>query len=124
MGLNPRQQLFVQEYVKDFKGAEAARRAGYSESTAKEQASRLLTKDHIQAEVNRLRTKLTDELEMDAKWVLERIRRVVDEAMDSDPMNGMVALKGLELVGKHNAMFQESVGVGIGLAIHLHLGGS
>jgi hypothetical protein len=56
--------------------------------------------------------------------VLERIKRVVDEAMNSDPMNGMVALKGLELVGKHNAMFQDNSvnGNGAGLRIILNLG--
>ena len=35
------------EYIKDFNGAKAAIRAGYSERSAKEIASRLLTKDNV-----------------------------------------------------------------------------
>lgn len=43
MALNAMQEKFVEEFIKCRKGAEAARRAGYSPKTAKQQASRLLT---------------------------------------------------------------------------------
>lgn len=42
-GLTPRQQRFVEEYVVDLNGTQAAVRAGYSAKTAQEQASRLLS---------------------------------------------------------------------------------
>ena len=41
--LNPRQAAFVREYLIDRNGTQAAIRAGYSEKTAAEQSSRLLT---------------------------------------------------------------------------------
>jgi phage terminase small subunit len=41
----------VADYLKDHNGAQAAIRAGYSRKTAKEQASRLLTKVHVTAAV-------------------------------------------------------------------------
>ena len=44
---------FLDEYMKDFNGAGAARRAGYSEDSAKEIAYEILTKPHIKAELQR-----------------------------------------------------------------------
>lgn len=43
MALNPQQQRFVEEYLVDLNATQAAIRAGYSEDTAKQQGSRLLT---------------------------------------------------------------------------------
>ena len=42
--LNPKQAAFVREYLVDRNGTQAAIRAGYSEHTAQEQSSRLLSK--------------------------------------------------------------------------------
>ncbi len=49
--LTPKQQRFVQEYLKDHNGTQAAIRTGYSEKTAKQQGSRLLTNADVQAAV-------------------------------------------------------------------------
>jgi len=46
--LPARQQRFVDEYLIDLNGTQAAIRAGYSPRTANQQASRLLTKQSIQ----------------------------------------------------------------------------
>lgn len=43
-----RWRAFAREYVKDFNGAQAAIRAGYSAKSARSIAARLLTKDNIQ----------------------------------------------------------------------------
>lgn len=43
MTLSPKQQRFVEEYLIDLNGAQAAIRAGYSPKTAQEQSSRLLS---------------------------------------------------------------------------------
>lgn len=45
--LTPRQAAFVQEYLVDRNGAQAAIRAGYSAHTAREIASELLRKPHV-----------------------------------------------------------------------------
>ena len=47
MPLTPRQERFVAEYLIDLNATQAAIRAGYSESTAKQQGSRLLTKAYV-----------------------------------------------------------------------------
>ncbi|NLF00669.1 MAG: terminase small subunit [Anaerolineales bacterium] len=49
--LSTRRRVFVEEYLTCWNGAEAARRAGYSERTADRQASRLLSLAEIQAYV-------------------------------------------------------------------------
>jgi phage terminase small subunit len=46
--LNDRQRRFIEEYLIDLNGKQAAIRAGYSEKTANEQASRLLANVNIQ----------------------------------------------------------------------------
>lgn len=48
----PRQQVFISEYLKCFNKAEAARRAGYSEKTAREIGRKLLTNVDIKAEID------------------------------------------------------------------------
>lgn len=50
--LNRKQQVFVAEYLKTWNAAESARRAGYSEKTAREIGYDLLTKPHIKAEID------------------------------------------------------------------------
>ena len=47
--LTDKQGKFIEEYLIDLNGAAAARRAGYSEKTAHEQAARLLAHVNIQA---------------------------------------------------------------------------
>lgn len=49
--LNPKQERFVQEYLIDLNATQAAIRAGYSEKTAAEQSSRLLTNVKVKAAV-------------------------------------------------------------------------
>lgn len=46
-----RRKRFAREYLKDLNGTAAAKRAGYSPRTAKQQASALLTKPDVQAVV-------------------------------------------------------------------------
>jgi phage terminase small subunit len=49
--LTKKQQVFVNEYLSCFNGAEAARRAGYSESRARVTASELLADSNISEQI-------------------------------------------------------------------------
>ncbi|HDS1139592.1 TPA: terminase small subunit [Stenotrophomonas maltophilia] len=62
--LTPKQQRFVQEYLQDHNGTQAAIRAGYSESTARQQGSRLLTEPRIQAAVRAGQQKVAKKAEV------------------------------------------------------------
>lgn len=47
--LNPKQQIFCDEYLKDFNGTRAAAAAGYSKKNAKISATQLLSSTNVQA---------------------------------------------------------------------------
>lgn len=49
--LNKKQQVFVDEYLKCFNGAEAARRAGYSQKSARQTASDMLAIPYISEQI-------------------------------------------------------------------------
>lgn len=53
-GLNPRQAIFCEEFIKDYNGTQAAIRAGYSEKTARQIATENLTKPAIQAYIQQI----------------------------------------------------------------------
>lgn len=74
--LNARQQRFVEEYLVDLNGTQAATRAGYSPRTANEQASRLLADVNIQAAVSAARAKQSKRTEITADRVLQEFARI------------------------------------------------
>ena len=51
--LTPKQMRFVDEWLIDFNGKQAAIRAGYSAKTAEATAARLLRNVKVQAEISR-----------------------------------------------------------------------
>jgi len=65
-GASGRHERFANEYVVDFNGQKAAVRAGYAESSARSQASRLLTNDNIIARTEYLKQQVLDEVKYDA----------------------------------------------------------
>lgn len=68
--LTPKQQLFVDEYIIDFNGTQAAIRAGYSELGARTEACRLLTNANIQKAVDKAIADRRKRLRIDADTVL------------------------------------------------------
>lgn len=70
--MNDRQIRFVQEYAKDGNATQAAIRAGYSEKTAQEQGSRLLSNVMIQAALEERREEIAALAKLDAAWVIKQ----------------------------------------------------
>ena len=68
--LTIKQRLFVDEYIIDFNGYQAAIRAEYSEKTAAAQASRLLTNVNIQAAIDEVIAKRTKRMHITQDHVL------------------------------------------------------
>lgn len=56
--LTDKQKLFCEYYVENFNGADAARRAGYSKDTARQQADQTLSKIYIQQYIDHYRREL------------------------------------------------------------------
>lgn len=121
--LTAKQELFCQEYIIDLNATQAAIRAGYSERTANAQASRLLANVKVSARIKELKDERAEKLELDAYWVLKRLKDISDRSMQAEPVmefdretgemietgeyafdsNG--ANKSTELIGKHIGMF-------------------
>lgn len=71
--LTPKQRQFCLEYLKDLNGTQAAIRAGYSEKTAQEQASRLLSNVIVADFIAKLQAERAEKTKIDAAWLLERL---------------------------------------------------
>lgn len=76
--LPPMQERFCQEYVIDLDATAAARRAGYSPSTSKNQGSIILTNPQAQAYVAQLQAKRTARTDVDSDFVLRRLLEEVN----------------------------------------------
>ncbi|HEY0963479.1 MAG TPA: terminase small subunit [Pseudomonadales bacterium] len=75
--LNPKQELFCVELPRcNFNAAEAARRAGYAESAARQTGHDLLTNPDIQARVSSEVDRLRKEVQLDAASVLKQFMRL------------------------------------------------
>ncbi len=73
--MTPKQERFVQEYLVDLCAAKAARRAGYSESTAR-RAADYLRKPHILDAIARAKAERVGVLKITAERVLAEYARV------------------------------------------------
>ena len=94
--LTTKEQLFVMEYLACNNGAEAARRAGYSEHTAKEIAYENLTKLHIKDAIEAKRTEQMGDIESRTDWLINRLT-----AEATDEKNGeSTRVRALEVLGK------------------------
>ena len=124
---NKRHERFCQEYVVDYNGTQAAIRAGYSEKTAKSQASTLLTYPNLLARVRELQGEQVARLAVTQDYVVLQLIDTYAKCskpvpvMQYDPdAGGMVesgeyqfdskgALRALELIGKHLGMYNDKL---------------
>jgi phage terminase small subunit len=84
--LNDRQRRFVEAYLIEPNGKQAAIAAGYSRETAESQASRLLSLAKVRAELDRLRGERAQRTAITADEVLKELKRIamcdIGEAFD------------------------------------------
>lgn len=115
MGMTPKQELFVREYLVDLNATQAAIRAGYSKNRADAMGHENLRKPEIASAVQAAMNERAKKVQLTAEDVLRDINLVKDDAMqlttDKDGNRSMAnhaaALKALELQGKHLKMFTE-----------------
>lgn len=72
LGLTPKQQRFVEEYLVDLNGAQAAIRAGYSPDTAKQMAHENLSKPYLQLAIAEARKAQQERTQINADAVLRQ----------------------------------------------------
>lgn len=120
MKLTERQKAFCDYYIETLNATEAARRAGYSERTAKEMGYENLTKPHIRAYIQERMKQMDKERIASAEEVLEYLTRVMrgeekeklleyneegEETIISTPPSIRNRTKAAELLGKRYALF-------------------
>ena len=74
--LTTRQSLFVEEYLVDLNGTQAAIRAGYSVKTARSTASENLTKPNIVAALQEAMAERAKKLKVSQERVIEELARI------------------------------------------------
>lgn len=105
--LNLRQQRFVDAYLLDPNGKQAAIAAGYSPKAAEVTASKMLRMGKVSAALRAARAEVSERAKVDAQWVLEQLIGIAESA----GVTIREKLRALELVGKHIEVsaFQETV---------------
>ncbi|OOF68490.1 terminase [Rodentibacter pneumotropicus] len=131
--LTDKQKRFVEEYLIDLNGKQAAIRTGYSESTAEQQASRLLSYVKVQEAIQIAQNNRSARVQVTQDDVLRDLLEVRDICMGrksiivtdtvKNNQEGKItavdnpifafepagANKALELLGKHLGMFKDRV---------------
>lgn len=122
--LTPKQALFIQEYLVDLNGAQAAIRAGYSADSAASIASENLTKPYLLDAIEQALTERTVALKVTQDYVLSNLVEVVERALQRRPVlnkkgehvtddegnhlwvfDAKAAVAALTLLGKYRKMF-------------------
>lgn len=126
MALTAKQKRFADEYLIDTNGKQAAIRAGYSEKTANEQASRLLTNVNVKSYIDERMKEIEAENIADAKEVMKYLTSVMrgehteevpvlcgDGCQELTPkeVSAKDRLKAAELLGKRYGMFTDKMSV-------------
>ena len=109
--LTDKQKMFVKEYLIDLNATQAAIRAGYSESTAKEIGCENLTKPNIAEAIQEAMSERSEKVEIKAEDVLTGIKDLTKLVSDpvNEEFNATAGFKGYELLGKHLKLFTEKI---------------
>ena len=110
--LTDKQLLFATEYIKTANATQAAIKAGYSENSARQQGSRLLSNANVSQYIQTHMEKKNKSTIATADEVLEYLTRVVrGEEKDAFGLDVSVAdkTKAAELLGKRHMLFTDKV---------------
>lgn len=96
--LTAKQEMFCQEYLKDLNATQAAKRAGYSEISCKQQGTENLAHPSIAERLAELMEERTKKVQVDAQYVLERAILAHETYFEEHQSSSM---KALEMIGRH-----------------------
>lgn len=123
---SPKEERFCREYVIDYNGTKAAIRAGYKETNAANQATRMLKKAEVSARVRELQQEVAQRLMLSQDYVVTQLVETYNQCKEATPVlkynyetgemeetgkyqfDGKNAIKALELLGKHLGMFDKA----------------
>ena len=98
--LTPQQEAFCNEFIKDLNIKQAAIRAGYSEKHAANNAYTLIVQ-----RIAELKSEQTKRTKIEADDILRRLVRIAEKTEQEGDYNA--AIRSLELLGKHQAMWTD-----------------
>lgn len=123
--MTDKQNVFVQEYLKDLNATQAAIRAGYSQKTAYSIGQRLLRNVEISQAIDAAMSERSERANLTADYVLQNLNEIAQRCMQKSPVmvkgeqaideegrhlwtfDAKNALRALELIGKHMGMFSD-----------------
>ncbi|AGR47448.1 terminase small subunit [Brevibacillus phage Abouo] len=132
MKLTPKQQAFADYYIQIGNATEAARKAGYSDKTAKEVGYENLTKPHIKAYIDERMAVKDAERIASQDEVLEFLTNVMrgkvtekvplglgmgEQMLVKNELQGKDRIKAAELIGKRYGLWVEKVNLDGDLAV-------
>jgi phage terminase small subunit len=131
-GLTDRQNAFIVEYLKDLNGTQAAIRAGYSEDSANNEASRLLTNEYIREAIKSKLIEREEKSLVSVDYVINGLKECAERCMQRQPVmvrdgkelkqaedidtgegvwefNSAGATRSFELLGKYLKLFVDKI---------------
>ena len=134
--LPDKRRRFVDEYIIDCNGTQAAIRAGYAPKAANEQAARLLANASIKAAVEEKLAEIRRKNEITADWVVDKAKKIIERCMQAEPVydnegnptgeykfDSSGANGSLKILAKYLGMEKTTVSVessGLGIVLHLN----
>ena len=103
--LTERQEVFCNEFIKDLNAVQAAIRAGYSTQHAKKKAYTLLRQARISERIAELKGESIKRTKIEADDILRRLVRIAERTEQEGDYNA--AIRSLELLGKHQALWTD-----------------
>lgn len=97
--LNPKQKLFIEEYLIDLNATKAAERAGYSKKTANEQGCALLAR--LSLFIEHRKKERFKRVEINQDWVLNRLKAISDKCMQDEPVTVSDGKGGVKETGEY-----------------------
>ena len=104
-GLTDRQEIFCTEFIKDLNAIAAAKRAGYGKLSAERNAYKFLKHEAIRKRIEELKKESFKRTAIDSDDILRRLVRIADRTEQEGDFNA--AIRSLELLGKHKALWTE-----------------
>lgn len=101
--LTAKQARFVHEYLVDLNATQAAIRAGYKPSNARQVAADNMSKANIQQAVQEAREAQEKATMYDANWIMAQIARIAEDETQA----ARDRLKALELMGKRYGIWEK-----------------
>jgi len=103
--LTERQEVFCNEFIKDLNAVQAAIRAGYSTQHAKKNAYTLLRQPRISERISELKGESIKRTKIESDDILRRLVRIAERTEQEGDYNA--AIRSLELLGKHQALWTD-----------------